>query len=503
MMNMLTDYSVDDTPNIMDVKTELISPISSSTNSYKQTFRLDTAAYLDSDTLLLFKGLAKDANTSADDLRFNSASGCLGAIDRVQFRIGGFVIQNLSEAGLWSALNVLYKERPDKQNKYWTHYFHNCLKTKVAGHASDADLAKGSDAGKNATTGSFVIDSAKNGFDYGAAADGAGAKSNNARITNVASNNMECAVPLSVIIPALNGKTLPLFLFEEYKVYIDIFFSQKASEYANKASTNGGGGAANADIAANDGDIVFTDVQMLVDYLILPSSVQEEVRNETRKDGGYDMEFLNTVNVKKRIADATANVIQREEHRINSENQEVHYIQMSRRFETPQGKNSNKVWLGQRIDGVSVESTQYVVNGVEVYPEPYISPVSQYNQLCDTLSGDLEVVKPLYCCDVNTQYALSAAPESGLQGKFKPLGLSLRNGNGGVRFSGKQIGNYPIVVRYTRRPHGAVNVNALGAGASDIALAENGAMNVSYFIGMTRMANVRESPQGMLVSVAN
>ena len=75
--------------------------------------------------------------------------------------------------------------------------------------------------------------------------------------------------------------------------------------------------------------------------------------------------------------------------------------------------------------------------------------------------------------------------------------------DGGVRFSGKQIGNYPIVVRYTRRPHGAVNVNALGGGATDIALAENGAMNVSYFVGMTRMANVRESPQGMLVTVAN
>ena len=242
---------------------------------------------------------------------------------------------------------------------------------------------------------------------------------------------------------------------------------------------------------------------MLVDYLLLPSSVQEEVRADTRKDGGYDIEFMNTVNVKKRIPDATANVTQREQHRINSENQEVHYVQMARKFETPQGKNSNKVWLGQRIDGVSVESVQYVVNGVEVYPEPYFSPVSQYNQLSDTLSGNLEVVKPLYCNDINTQYSLAAAPESGLQGKFKPLGLSLRNGNGGIRFSGKQIGNYPIVVRYDRRPHGAVNVNALGGGASDIALAENGAMNVSYFVGMTRIANVRESAAGMMVTVAN
>lgn len=503
MVDILTDYSVDDTPNIMDVKTELISPISSSTNSYKQTFRLDTAAYLDANTLLLFKGVAKDANTSADDVRFNSATGCLGAIDRVQFRIGGYVIQNLSNAGLWAALNVLYKERPDKQQKYWSHYFGNCLYSKVAGHTGDSDLAKGSDAGKNATTGSFVIDSAKNGFDYGAAADGAGAKSNNSKITNTADNNMLNAVPLSVIIPALNNKSLPLFLFEDYKVYIDIFFSQRASEYANKASTGGGGGAANADIACNDGDIVFQDVQMLVDYLILPSQVQEGVREETRKEGGYDLEFMNIVNVKKRIADATANVTQREQHRINSENQEVHSVQMTRKFETPQGKNSNKVWLGQRCDSCSVESVQYVVNGVEVYPEPYASPISQYNQISDTLSGDLEVVKPLYVNDINTQYSLAAAPESGLQGKFKPLGLSLRNGNGGVRFSGKQIGNYPIIVRYTRRPHAAVNVNALGGGNSDIALAENGAMDVNYFVGMTRLAKVTEQPSGMMVQVVN
>jgi len=212
---------------------------------------------------------------------------------------------------------------------------------------------------------------------------------------------------------------------------------------------------------------------------------------------------MNIVNVKKRIPDATQNVTQREQHRINSENQEVHSVQMIRKFETPQGKNSNKVWLGQRCDSCSVESVQYVVNGVETYPEPYFSPVSQYNQICDTLAGDLEVVKPLYSNDINSQYALSAAPESGLQGKFKPLGLSLRNGNGGVRFSGKQVGNYPIIVRYTRKPHGDVNVNALGGGASDIALAENGAMDVNYFVGMTRLAKITEQPSGMMVQVVN
>ena len=123
MMEMLTDYQIDDVPNIMDVKTELISPINTSTNSYKATFRLDTASYLDNNSMLLFKAVAKDATVGADQVRFNAFNGCLGAIDRVQMRLGGYTIQNLSDAGLWATLNVLYAQRPDVQNKYWSHYF--------------------------------------------------------------------------------------------------------------------------------------------------------------------------------------------------------------------------------------------------------------------------------------------------------------------------------------------------------------------------------------------
>jgi len=501
MMEMLTDYQIDDVPNIMDVKTELISPINTSTNSYKATFRLDTASYLDNNSMLLFKAVAKDATVGADQVRFNAFNGCLGAIDRVQMRLGGYTIQNLSDAGLWATLNVLYAQRPDVQNKYWSHYFQNCLQAGVASSTADADLAKSSDAGKNATTGSFVIKSADNGVDYGAAANGDGAKVNNCRITETADNNFLCAIPLSVIVPALANRTLPLFLFEDYRVHIDVFFNQKASEYANRCPAAGTGSAAN--LACTDGDIKFAEVQMLVDYLILPSSVQDEERAETAKEGGYNLEFMNTVNVKKRLPAAQANVTQLDQHRINSENQEVHYVQMTRKFEADQGANSNKVLLGQRVDGVSIENIQFSVNGVDTYPEPYFSPISQYNQLCDTLAGDLEVPKPLYCADVNTQYSLLSAPESGLHGKFKPLGLSLRNGNGGIRFSGKQIASYPIVAKYSRKPHPIVNSNPLGGGASNIALAETGAMDVNYFVGMTRIANIKESPRGMLVNVVN
>ena len=54
MIQQLTDYSVDmDQENVMDVRTEKIDPIVSS--AYRYTFRFDSAAYLDKNTMLMFK----------------------------------------------------------------------------------------------------------------------------------------------------------------------------------------------------------------------------------------------------------------------------------------------------------------------------------------------------------------------------------------------------------------------------------------------------------------
>jgi hypothetical protein len=52
-MERLTDYSISDEESIMDIRSELLDPIVSS--SYRYTFRLDASSFLDKNSMLLFK----------------------------------------------------------------------------------------------------------------------------------------------------------------------------------------------------------------------------------------------------------------------------------------------------------------------------------------------------------------------------------------------------------------------------------------------------------------
>ena len=105
------------------MRTELVPPIQSST--YRHTFRLPTTGFLDKNTLLLFKCVAKDGTVSTASPRFNCFNGSLGAIKRVQFQVGDFSIQDLSAVNIWATLNKLYVESPSRQNDYFGHYLHN------------------------------------------------------------------------------------------------------------------------------------------------------------------------------------------------------------------------------------------------------------------------------------------------------------------------------------------------------------------------------------------
>ncbi len=117
--------------------------------------------------------------------------------------------------------------------------------------------------------------------------------------------------------------------------------------------------------------------------------------------------------------------------------------------------------------------------------------------------------KPLYVSDASAEYGLATTPESGLKGKYKVLALDLRNGNLGIRGAGTSIGQYPIVVRYTRTPHdkisnGALDIKGDGAQAVNIAEDDKGVMDVQYYVGTTRIANIKSMPDGsMSVVVVN
>ena len=245
-------------------------------------------------------------------------------------------------------------------------------------------------------------------------------------------------------------------------------------------------------LAAESGDVEFTDVELLVDYLIFPSRIQNGVREKTQQQGGYQLAYPNVELVEKTIPSTTALANQQVEHRINVVNKEVHYVQM---IKTLPVETQDKVLLDQRAQSVSIEEIQWNVNGSDVYPEqPIFNPVSQYNQCTYALGRDLNVPKPLYVADCNTQASLLSPCDKGLLGKYKPLCLSLSNGNPGIRGSGRVISEYPIRCIYQRKGHG--DITAKLAGDPVVAKSDVGQLFVKYYVAVTRVVKVASLPSG-------
>jgi len=485
MLSRLTDYSVDDAENIMDVRTEKLDPIVSS--AYRYTFRLDTAAYLDKNTMLLFKCKAKDGTVSADNCRLNCFNGGLGAVKDVELQIGDFQVQKVHKVNEWATLNHLYSLTPEVQNKKLSSYLQNGLAYKVLN-------AQGTPASDN--VGVIAVDSEKSGINYGRSDNRVGAAVNNHLISNDKDNNQLVGIPLGMLIPMLNTRDLPLFLFTAYKVHLTIEFEPDSSLFANKI------GAPSANLAAAEGDILFDDVNLLVDYLVFPSRVQESVREKTQQEGGYMMDFINVENIQKVLPAATANVEQKQEFRINVINQEVHYIQMTKQFQT-YADNNNKVTLGQRADSVSIEEYQVNINGVDAYNFGFLhNPVEHYNQMSYVLGRDIQVISPYYVADVNIEASMLSPPPQGILGKYKPLGIDMRNGEPTIRGGGRMIGDYPVRWIYKRTPHAQVDSDI--ADTPQIGQADTSAANVNFFVGTTRIVNVKSLPSGgMIVNVSD
>ncbi len=482
----LTDYSISDEESIMDIRSELLDPIVSS--SYRYTFRLDASSFLDKNSMLLFKANASTSGNS-DDLRLNCWNGGLGCIRAVEFQVGDMQVQRVEDVNLWASTNMLYNLPPSVQTKKLGHYLQNQLQY---------DVSEAIGAGTSDLTGQVQVDNTNSGMNYGQSDDATGADINSFAMNSIAASNEKIGIPLGMLLPMLTEKQIPLFLFTNYKIHITIEFESDASKFANnKTKTNFAGGEF---LAAADGDVSFSDVQMLVDYLILPSRVQNATLMETQKEGGFMIDFVNPLNVKKRIETATANTEQTTEHRLNVVNQEVHYVQQIKQKIQGAGSTENlykKVLLGQRADGVSIEEVQFNVNGVDVYTAgPVKNPVEQYNNCSYVLGRDLQVVKPLYLCDPATEASMLSPPDHGLLGLYKPLMLDLSNGEPTVRGGGRVIGEYPIRVIYKRKGHAAVTSTWFAANNFIIAPSDTQACDTTYFVGVSRVMNIKTQPNG-------
>ena len=129
----LVDYSVDDTPSILEIRSDRIEPIQSNASDRIYKFRLEPQGFLDRNSIFQFK-LRKSASATGNDteMRVSSFNGVLGGIKRCIFQVGDFILNDLSDVNEWTTLTQLAAERRTRLNKYHAHYLGNQFHTKIS-----------------------------------------------------------------------------------------------------------------------------------------------------------------------------------------------------------------------------------------------------------------------------------------------------------------------------------------------------------------------------------
>src|SRR5210317_1436067 len=103
-LKSLYDYGTSDMENILDIRSETVEPLTSSAK--KVVFRLEPTGYLDENSLLQFKL----KSNVADVLRMNVFNGGLGAIKRVIFSVGDYILNDVNDVNEWATLHNLLKK---------------------------------------------------------------------------------------------------------------------------------------------------------------------------------------------------------------------------------------------------------------------------------------------------------------------------------------------------------------------------------------------------------
>ncbi len=501
----LQNYSEPLQPNSVDIRTEYLEPITSST--YKYTFRLDQAGYLDTNSMLTFK-LQSVGGDQDGVCRVNPYNGVLGGIKRVIFQVGDNIINDVQDVYKYSTLKNM--NMPESmRNGYLGHYLGNSFFTNVARASTDlagegnVELSYAQTC--NATTGAYVYDNGKSGVNFGKA-DGTstGILPNSLNINNDVANNHQYGITLGMLIPALKGQRIPLFVFDKQRILLTFEFNTSEKYCVNTKNANLGYNAT-TNCIADPTDVIPNNVRLVVDYIVVPTDTQNELLAQTQKEGGYRLEFYDVVNVEKNLPQGSNGVVQEVEHRIGQNNREVHNIIMWKdnlsvdsfnlsAGSTPANSSKGNQVLGaQACIGYGQEEYNCNVDGKDEFDHFVFNPISQYNEMSAVLGSDLKVVRPMYCIDDNTTQSKLAQLEDGIMGAMKPLGLSLRNGLPGVVGAGRMIGNYPIVWKYKRKCHSDHKVNVPQ---------DDHTIKVNYFCEVSRVANILNTAQGTNVVVS-
>ena len=336
----LLDYGLKEVPQQSEIRTETVETNNATTDTSKVfKFTIRNVGFLEGTSMLTFK-LKNLTAGNQDKFRVNLWSGALGCIKNAHLRIGDYEVQNAQDVDRIAAMLNLNKSVLQRRNVLG-HYLGNSLELKVL---ENANVNRGS--GTTATgRGQIVMVENDSGINFGRVSDGNNASVNSLAINGNVALNEKYGIPLSMIFPCLKGRSLPLFLFTDYNIQLEFemnFSDKYAYSLANLPSTVAGvpvpykpsaGADTRSPYSAATTDIGFNEVQLVVDYMLPPSSVINNFLEQTTKQGGYRFEFPEIAVVKKKIsAVGNSKEIQEVEHRLGQTGKEVHNVVMAKRF---------------------------------------------------------------------------------------------------------------------------------------------------------------------------
>lgn len=482
----LINYDLKEVPMINEIRTEEVEPLTQQTDNTRTfKFKITNVGFLDGTSMLTFK-LKKSSSAGAGDrLRVNLWNGGLGAIDSAVMRVGDYEVVNTQGLSRIQTLRHLNKTQAVR-NDLFGFYLGNSLKTQVATVAGSAN-----DFGADRGVGQIRVDTFTSGINFGQQNDGTNAVVRDLSIVTDSTKNEKYGIPLYMLFPCLENRQLPLFLFQDYPVHLEVTFAE-ASTYVNNLGRPAADG-----YVARDSDILIDQPKLVVDYVLPPTEITNQFIDQVQGDG-YRFEYPRINRVIKTIPAATNNVEQEVEHRLGQEGREVHQIYQLKRYSAGTDPLrgavlGNKVLLGQKIDGSMIEEYNVEVNGNDVFTQHIYNNASQYNKVSQCLDSPLYCPRSMYYTDVNSQSSAISNQTEGLKGVWKPLAIDLRNGNPSIVGGGTPITRgSQLVFKYRRTgKDGKANFN----------VDQKPAMDCEYHIVRDGLCNIKKLAKGTQVLI--
>ncbi len=477
-INDLMDYTVLDAPSRMDVRSDTIDPLNSSAFNYR--FRLEPTSVLGRDSLLLFK---LQHTAGAGNIRASLMAGGLAGIKTARLSVGDQIVEETRDFDKVKFHDFVSTRDRSELSRFHSRYWGCDFRSEPS-----QTSASGVGALETATTGQIVM-SDKCGTYFGDPANYAGAVIRNQSVTAAAADNYQIGIRLGRLFECINSQNFPVFLFDQYRIYIDIEFHD-ASHFVNDISVT------HPDVqSATDGTISFHDVKLQVDYHILPTEMLEKIRQSTLQEGGLRLEYPIYKVIEKTLTAPGAGTQQQADLRLGLSDLEVHEITMVKQFTgfTPNGVTfpgrNRSLMLGLASDGAAAEEYNVTVNGEDQFPFFYSSKASQHHLQELAVGQEVRMERPFYYTDQNDLDSGLTTIGSGLQGTYSTLGISLRNGNPVVVGGGTIQGAYPVVFRYKRTPVAHSGNNGT----------QNEAMDVKFLCKVSGQTVVRSTVKGMEV----